>query len=84
MEIALIYKFKYYKIHLYVLFIIYIVDNVYCLEYVFFIETFMFLFHGQNKVLALPLSQSPLRTSVEISVREEAVVLIGLRRLRPF
>ena len=50
----------------------------------FYIETFMFLFHGQNKVLALPLSQSPLRTSVEISVREEAVVLIGLRRLRPF
>ena len=50
----------------------------------FHIETFMFLFHGQNKVLSLPLSQSPLRTSVEISVREEAVVLIGLRRLRPF
>ena len=64
MEIALIYKFKYYKIHLYVLFIIYIVDNVYCLEYVFFIETFMFLFHGQNKVLSLPLSwQSSLFAS---------------------
>ena len=36
MEISLIYKFKYYKIHLYVLFIIYIVNNVYCLEYILF------------------------------------------------
>ena len=50
----------------------------------FYIETFMFLFHGQNKVLSLPLSRSPLKTSVEISAREETVVLIGLRRLRPF
>ena len=50
----------------------------------FHIETFMFLFHGQNKVLSLPLSRSPLKTSVEFSAREEAVVLIGLRRLRPF
>ena len=50
----------------------------------FYIETFMFLFHGQNKALSLPLSRSPLRTSVEVSVREEAVVVMGLKRRRPF
>ena len=48
------------------------------------IETFMFLFHGQNKVLSLPLSQSPLKVSVEVSVRDEAVSFMGLKRLRPF
>ena len=50
----------------------------------FYIETFMFLFHGQNKVLSLPLSRSPLKTSVELSVREDTVVFMGLKRRRPF
>ena len=48
------------------------------------IETFMFLFHGQNKALSLPLSQSPLKVSVEFSVRDEAVSFMGLKRPRPF
>ena len=30
MEMSLIHKFKYYKIYLYVLFVIYIANNIYC------------------------------------------------------
>ena len=48
------------------------------------IETFMFLFHGEKKAPSLPLSQSPLKVSVEFSVREEAVSFMGLKRPRPF
>ena len=50
----------------------------------FYIETFMFLFRGQNEALSLPLSRSPLKTSVEFSVREDTVVVMGLKRRRPF
>ena len=50
----------------------------------FYIETFMFLFRGQNEALSLPLSRSPLKTSVELSVREDTVVVMGLKRRRPF
>ena len=34
----------------------YIVQNLYCLEYVFLYWNIYVLFHGQNKVLSLPLS----------------------------
>ena len=67
-----------------------IFNNINCVEYilfrmcVFILKHLCFFFMVRIKLCPYRSPGSPLRTSVEVSVREETVVVMGLKRRRPF